>query len=101
MIMQSKLPDDVFSKLPADVQKYVLELETNNLVLSKQNDLLKEDFNGVKKKTEIIKQINFISNTKEEKYNNMHFYEEGKIASLLWALGLPETAKIEELVKNV
>ena len=43
MIMKSKLPDDVFSKLPSDVQKYVLELETNNLVLSKQNDLLKED----------------------------------------------------------
>lgn len=101
MIMKSKLPDDIFSELPADVQKYVLELETNNLVLSKQNDLLQENFNGVKKKKEIIKQINFISNTKEEKYNNLHFYEEGKIASLLWTLGLPETTNIKELIKDV
>ncbi len=97
MIMRSKLPDDVFSKLPSDVQKYVLELETNNLVLSKQNDLLQENFNGVKNKKEIIKQINFISNTKEEKYNNLHFYEEGKIASLLWSIGLSETTNIKEL----
>ena len=82
MIMRSKLPDDVFSKLPADVQKYVLELETNNLVLSKQNDLLKEDFNGVKKKTEIIKQINFISNTKEEKYNKIVDTREGTVRRL-------------------
>ena len=97
MIMQSKLPDEVFSKLPSDVQKYVLELETNNLVLLKQNDLLQENFNGVKNKKEIIKQINFISNTKEEKYNNLHFYEEGKIASLLWSIGLSETTNIKEL----
>lgn len=97
MIMRSKLPDDVFSKLPSDVQKYVLELETNNLVLLKQNDLLQENFNGVKNKKEIIKQINFISNTKEEKYNNLHFYEEGKIASLLWSIGLSETTNIKEL----
>lgn len=95
--MKSKLPEDVFSKLPTDVQKYVLELETNNLVLLKQNDLLQENFNGVKNKKEIIKQINFISNTKEEKYNNLHFYEEGKIASLLWSIGLSETTNIKEL----
>lgn len=101
MTMKSKLPDDVFSKLPADVQKYVLELETKNLVLSNQNDLLKEDYNGVKKKTEIIKQINFISGTKEEKFNNLHFYEEGKIASLLWSIGLSETTNIKELGKDV
>ena len=99
--MKSKLPTEDFSKLPPETQKYILQLEANNLALSKQNDLFQENFGGLKEKTEIIKQINFLSKTKEERYNNLHFYEEGKIAALLWILGLNETTDIEELVKNV
>ena len=84
--------------------KHILQLESLKLAISQQNDLLNENFKGIKNKTDIIKQLNYTYKTKEEKYNNIHFYDEGRIASLLWVLGLPETAKddeIKELIKNV
>ena len=59
------------------------------------------------KKNRAVKKVSFkkdevyLLEILEERYNNLHFYEEGKIAALLWILGLNETTDIEELVKNV
>lgn len=102
--MIEKLSDEVFSSLPSDVKKYILQLESLNLTLGQQNNLLNENFKGLKNKTEIVKEINFIYKTREDKHNNVHFYEEGKIVSLLWVLGLPENisdADLKELLKDV
>ena len=102
--MIEKLSDEVFNSLPSDVKKYILQLESINLSIGQQNDLLNENFKGLKNKTDIIKQLNYTYKTKEEKYNNIHFYDEGRIASLLWVLGLPENisdADMKELIKNV
>lgn len=102
--MTEKLSDEVFNSLPSNVKTYILQLESLNLAITQQNDLLNENFKGLKNKTDIIKQLNYTYKTKEEKHNNMHFYEEGKIASLLWILGLPENisdADMKELIKNV
>lgn len=102
--MIEKISDEVFNSLPSNVKTYIIQLESLNLAISQQNDLLNENFKGIKNKTDIIKQLNYTYKTKEEKYNNIHFYDEGRIASLLWVLGLPETAKddeIKELIKNV
>lgn len=102
--MNEKLSSEIFNELSGDVKKYILNLESALFTTAKQNELLNENFKGLKNKREIIKQINYIYKTKEEKFNNLHFYEEGKIASLLWVLGLPENIndnEIEELVKNV
>lgn len=102
--MIEKLSEEVFNSLPSDVKKYILQLESLNLALGQQNDLLNENFKGLKNKTEIIKEINFTYKTREDKHNNVHFYEEGKIESLLWVLGLPENisdADMKELIKNV
>lgn len=102
--MIEKLSDEVFNSLPSNVKTYILQLESLNLAITQQNDLLNENFKGLKNKTDIIKQLNYTYKTKEEKHNNMHFYEEGKIASLLWILGLPENisdADMKELIKNV
>ena len=102
--MIEKLSDEVFNSLPSNVKTYILQLESLNLAITQQNDLLNANFKGLKNKTDIIKQLNYTYKTKEEKHNNMHFYEEGKIASLLWILGLPENisdADMKELIKNV
>lgn len=102
--MIEKLSDEEFNTLSSNIKTYILQLESFNLAITKQNDLLNENFKGLKNKTEIIKEINFIYKTREDKHNNVHFYEEGKIEALLWVLGLPENisdADLKELIKDV
>lgn len=102
--MIEKLSDEVFNSLSSDVKKYILQLESSNLSMGQQNNLLNKNYKGLKNKMEIIKEINFIYKTREIKHNNVHFYEEGKIEAFLWVLGLPENisdADLKVLIKDV
>ena len=44
--MIEKLSEEVFNSLPSDVKKYILQLESANLAMSQQNNLLNENFKG-------------------------------------------------------
>ena len=80
------------------LEKENLKLRTELMCLGNINQDLSKDYGGLKKRKEIISHLKYLTNRKEEKENNLKYFEEGQIAALKWILGFKENTKIEEII---
>ncbi len=80
------------------LEKENLLLRSKCMTLNNINQILQEKYNGLKNKNEIIKQIKLISACREEKQNNLYYYEDGQLAALKWCLGFREDTKLEDVL---
>ena len=96
-------PEDI-EKLKEEnerLKKENLVIKAERLSLKQLNKLITNDYKGLKNKKEILKKLKFINSDQEEKFNNLHYFEDGEMASLKWILGFSEDTKIEEIIERV
>ncbi len=79
--------------------KKILQLEAEILSLKMVNKIQVKNFINMRTRDETLKKLKYLLKTHQDKRNNMYFYEEGQIDTLLWVLNLQNNFNKEQLKK--